>query len=924
MLRIEALGGSTQEKNEKRGKLFEKLCRDLLCSLGYEIRSVTRANYAGMEIDIEGEKIIEKTSFIGECKAHSNDISSEKLQKFVGKLHPKWLKNETTKGIFIVLPKLNPHARAYYNDNYKDLKNFILRVLEEEDILKNIFDSHLCIAKDELNRIVSRNFSFQLGDCELIYTKDGFFWFQLLIDPKEDMPNNLCVLNNEGNIIDESYFTKNLKDLSDDFSELRFLSSKTEEAKIHWEKIESDEIVEIHGSSEWFEYQFPASPAYFVGRQSIVSDFLALIDSIVNSKTAYRSIVINGNSGWGKSSCILKLADVAKENTLIIPIDTRTASSTRFLLCAVKHVFNKIIKAEFPEVEEDNFHIGGSESLFENLDRLDEVLKKNRKIVVIFFDQFENIFYQSNILEKFRDFALKLNDKQYNIIVGFSWKIDLVGITHDFPYTLRDDISKESKIFQVQKFGELETQAIINALGEEIGAQIRKDLTFRLSEFSQGLPWLLKKLCAHIIKQRQKGISQVELANKLLNVRELFDADISELSTREHETLKYIAQKAPISINEIGEVYDKNLISFLINKRLIVQVGPKYDIYWDIFRDYLNTGKLPAEETYILRAAPNSLLSLFKEFLGKSKISVQNLIKKEIYTEKTVYNILKDAKLLDLVEIKEDEVKPLFNTRISEQQLPEEIKHLIKEKLGKHKIVDKISKLFLETEIIRIEQIIDIFREVFPYIKADQKTWDTYARILGRWIDFADYGIYGRDTVRKFNPKSDVKSIYTFAPRYGRPDFFIPQTQYGPIEELMKKIECSIKNTTPIDVSSSRMRKALATAVVGIKFVEIRQNKIRLTQLGISFIKSKERRSEIFKNAALKIEMFKEFMELLKNLKRRDIASLSKGLNKVYGNRWKYETAKGITKILINWAKHAGIIERERKKQDNSKQLRIF
>ena len=151
MLRIEALGGSTQEKNEKRGKLFEKLCRDLLCSLGYEIRSVTRANYAGMEIDIEGEKIIEKTSFIGECKAHSNDISSEKLQKFVGKLHPKWLKNETTKGIFIVLPKLNPHARAYYNDNYKDLKNFILRVLEEEDILKNIFDSHLCIAKDELN-----------------------------------------------------------------------------------------------------------------------------------------------------------------------------------------------------------------------------------------------------------------------------------------------------------------------------------------------------------------------------------------------------------------------------------------------------------------------------------------------------------------------------------------------------------------------------------------------------------------------------------------------------------------------------------------------------------------------------------------------------------------------------------------------------
>ena len=61
MLRIEAPGHSIQEKNEKRGKLFEKLCRDLLRSLGYEIRQVTRVNYAGMEIDIEGEKIIEKT-----------------------------------------------------------------------------------------------------------------------------------------------------------------------------------------------------------------------------------------------------------------------------------------------------------------------------------------------------------------------------------------------------------------------------------------------------------------------------------------------------------------------------------------------------------------------------------------------------------------------------------------------------------------------------------------------------------------------------------------------------------------------------------------------------------------------------------------------------------------------------------------------
>lgn len=923
MLRIEAAGKSIQERNEKRGKLFEKLCRVLLRSLGYEVRLTTRVNYAGMEIDIEGEKTIEKTPFIGECKAYSSDISATLLQQFAGKLTSKWLKDKTMQGIFIVLPRLNSSARGLYNQNFKNEKDFILRVLEEEDVLESIFRTNLTIKSDKIREIVSKHHSLRLGDLELIYTERGFYWFQYLINNKNGIADRLCILDSKGEIIREDYLAEYLQSLSDDFSGIKVLPLDTKSPEGPREKAVADEIVKIHGSSSWFEYQFPASPAYFVGRKDIIKEFLEFINNVINSKTDYRSIVINGNSGWGKSSCILKLADVAKGNSLIVPIDTRTANSSRFLLYAVKYVFDEIIKRKFIEVEKDNSQIGGYESLYDNLGRLDNALKKDKKTIIIFFDQFENIFYQPSILEKFRNFALKLNDKQYNIIAGFSWKIDLVGITHDFPYILRDNISKASKIFDIQKFGELETQAIIKALGKEIRSRVRKDLEFRLSEFSQGLPWLLKKLCAHIIKQKAKGVSQIDLANKLLNIRELFDADLSELSPRERSTLEYISQRAPISIREIGEVHDdRNLISSLIDKRLIVRVGPKYDIYWDLFKDYLNTGKLPSEETYILRASPNSLLAVLKEFLGKEEMPVPKLIEKGIYTEKTIYNILKDAKLLNLVEIKENEVKPLFKTNVTEQELLEGIKHLIKEKLGKHKIVNKISNLFLETATIHIEKIVDIFREVFPYIKADQKTWDTYARILGRWIDFVDYGIYGGETVKRFDPESDVKSTYTFAPRYKRPGFFIPQTQYKPIEELMERIGDSIKNRTPIDVSKSRMRKALASAA-GLEFLKTKENTIMLTQLGFSFIKDEEKRGEIFKNAVLKIEISKKFMEISKKSKQQDIVSLSKQLNSTYGNRWKEETAKGITKILINWMKHAGIIIKKKARNNRQSQLKL-
>ena len=85
-------------------------------------------------------------------------------------------------------------------------------------------------------------------------------------------------------------------------------------------------IVTVAGSTEDFEYQLPASPRFFIGRQNLVDELSNLIDQ------QGRVIVLNAQSGWGKSSLALKLRQLVEDlkgHALIV--DSRTASPGSYL-----------------------------------------------------------------------------------------------------------------------------------------------------------------------------------------------------------------------------------------------------------------------------------------------------------------------------------------------------------------------------------------------------------------------------------------------------------------------------------------------------------------------------------------------------------------------------------------------------------------
>jgi hypothetical protein len=79
-----------------------------------------------------------------------------------------------------------------------------------------------------------------------------------------------------------------------------------------------------------------------VGRYDVLEEIDSFIGDIINKKTSSRSILFEANSGWGKSSVVLANVDrIQQKGHFAVAIDSRSASSSQFVLRVVDHVLQK-------------------------------------------------------------------------------------------------------------------------------------------------------------------------------------------------------------------------------------------------------------------------------------------------------------------------------------------------------------------------------------------------------------------------------------------------------------------------------------------------------------------------------------------------------------------------------------------------------
>lgn len=743
----------------KKGDFFENLIRDVFESQRYRITQ--RVNFAGMEIDLIADHLDRNERAYIECKA-KEQLESKELKSFCFNV----AHHKANFGYFLSTSEYSHQVAGLIEEMKTDPRYSNLYFWGPDKIIELLESSQKI---KPLNVVIEDN-NNQITKAILMYTSFGVFY--VLILGEGSLPTHYCIYNafNPTSALTE----KNIDDLKQNVPEIKDLTSYKPKP-LTSDVLHSEIVAEIQESEDWADYR-PASSKHFVGRIDLRNELFKFIKQVNQNETSRRIFYIDGKSGWGKSSLIndLKGRCANKRNRnkyFVLAIDTRSANTSNFVALA----FKKLIESAYSKgfIEESLFNKAGI-SISSGYDILasDSVkqilntLTAEGKILVIVFDQFEDVFRKVDLFKAFYKFLLDVNDVRTSLVVGFSWKSEInIPISHE-AYNLWQQSKDIASCISLREFDSSETNSVIKQLEKAVAKTIDIDLKRKLIESSQGFPWLIKKLCIHAYKQIKMGVTIEKLIEQDLNCEALFKNDLEALSPEETRSLKYIAQRSFdgnfFDVTEIDEAIPNDVIAELINKRLVVKSGTKYNVYWDIFRDYIVTDKVPPiGESYLIRQYVRVCIDVFKLF-DVNKLSLIEL--SQLYKKgniRTLDNILRELRNIGLIR------KDGEHFQIKRHDLKDEkvLKEYLRSKLDRHTAHIRLKDS--EHKLIGLKEIVTTFKQIFK-INFAEKTWGTYSKYFVTWLNYAGLDFNGRLTItlkKGFKSFEQFPNKETFTPQ---------------------------------------------------------------------------------------------------------------------------------------------------------------
>lgn len=897
-------GSSTNEQNNSKGHLLEQFFIHLLHIFGYENPKRENLNNtsAGIELDVTASHKLSRQPVLAECKAYSSPLQAKDLLAFYGKVTTERMEQPELFGFFVALPGLTAPAREQQKKIESHEKNF--RVLSSDTIIAALQDRGEIPGIDSFSHALGTD--LPLSDESLVLAQAGLFVAAKELDPITRLARRIVIAPCKTGSVPQRVI--DLLGPTSFATGLPVYAASTIRPNISAQVSSGatdNVIVEVAGSEADFEYQLPASPKFFVGRSKIVSALSSLIDDTNKHNHKARLVVLNAQSGWGKSSLALRIASLAQnKNGLGVCVDCRTADSPTFIAAAVRHA---LIKAENAGILKlpSTASFGSVPSTLETLRRC--IFRQPYRPLTIFFDQFENVFRSPVVTKEFRDLALGTTELCAPLMIGFAWKTDLVAFTEAHPYQLRDDIRTRAQIFHLEPFGASDIAKLISRLQKNCGQKIHRDLRERIQQYSQGLPWLFKKLASHILSEISQGASQEQLVSEALNIQSLFESDIKSLTLAERQGLRQIAKRVPIFATEAVEVAGgDSVVQTLLNQRLLVQVGDRLDVYWDIFRDYLNNGSVPVQDSYVLRLTPNTVSHLL-DIIRKSPdgISPEQAAAALNSTYTSVLNMARDLRLLGVLALTESSFR-LADNLVDAQDLNAAIRNKVAASLKRHKAYSLLITLASGTGRTSTANFAQTLPKEYPAVAAMPKTWNNYARAFAYWFQYAGLALIEKDFIMLDTAVPASASSDLLKPKTRRPKglTIFPRAPFGLFVETLRAVAIGRTKSGFPKGSHHALADAMYLGLVTTAGVE----EVRLTAKGEEFLGHEQKD---FVQAVLGLLEKQADARLACSMISKNPAIVPLQLGRTIAQRnnldWRDETAKGYGKRIRGWARAAGI-----------------
>jgi len=698
-----------------KGVLFEDILRKFLTASSYIIDDFRRKQNS-LEYDLHGKHSIDSRGVIGEAKAHSGTISGQHVAAFIGKALPHLCAKEPYLALFLSTSALSPDGEDYLRNLEESTPYRITHICGSE--LENKIREQLLLPNSELiKKLCLSEIPYQSGQ-DIIHTDLGTFIVVLGTAETGALDDRFCLVSSDGKLVGQENFLQGIKKSIQALQELTIVcgkkSAETESNIIPVRNIPRGLIT----ATDWFDYRKPASPEFFIGRQTPIQKSCELV-----KKGAI--IEIKSKSGVGKSSLLSTLERNWTADGEIVELhDARDVHSANDLLSLVQR-FTRLDKklTQFEEIQP-------------TLTDFEQGLGEANGIFMV--DQFESTFQAPEVFSAYELLALCIARSSPKLAMVFARKDDLLT-THDENQISLERLRSISTPVTLDDFTKPEALDLIKQISNAHSKRLSPLILSDVLAFAEGFPWLLKRTMAHITGMVSSGINQKELVSSGLHLEDLFEEELSELDEQERGYLTRLAGNLPatyqsLSVRFEGDPFLREILEKLTSRRILRFSAGTYDTYNDVFKDFLLYERLPERShSQIFRIGLGAVMDAFRSLKGQSKIDPEELGKH--WGRKSIggiYNTLREMRLAGLV-VKSSSgwcVPDVVRQYEHQGRLGE----FVRLSVLKNRVVSDFLGQLEQKGYINKNEIPAMLKNHFPFVEAKDSVWELYTKVFLDWL----------------------------------------------------------------------------------------------------------------------------------------------------------------------------------------------